>query len=81
VREVILRIEVGFESLLASLQKKATHLPSRVRSLLWILSAIPVMAEFGHAIADESELRAELCARLPIFPAETDTARAVEAAV
>jgi radical SAM superfamily enzyme YgiQ (UPF0313 family) len=81
VREVILRIEVGFESLLASLQKEATHLPSRVRSLLWILSAIPVMAEFGHAIADESELRAELCARLPIFPAETDTARAVEAAV
>jgi hypothetical protein len=70
VREVILRMEHGFETALESLEQHAAHLPSRVRSLLWILSAIPVLAEFGHAIADESEVRAELCARLPVLQPE-----------
>jgi radical SAM superfamily enzyme YgiQ (UPF0313 family) len=67
VREVILRMEHGFETALESLERHAAHLPSRVRSLLWILSAIPVLAEFGQSIADESEVRAELCARLPLL--------------
>jgi hypothetical protein len=40
-------------------------LPSRVRSLLWILSSLSIMAEHGHFIAEESEVRAELYARLP----------------
>jgi radical SAM superfamily enzyme YgiQ (UPF0313 family) len=70
VREVILRVEQGFEASLESLEKHATHLPSRVRSLLWILSAIPVLAEFGESIAPESEVRAELCARLPVLKPE-----------
>lgn len=70
VREVILRMERDFETALESLEKHAAHLPSRVRSLLWILSAIPVLAEFGHAIADESEVRAELYARLPVLEPE-----------
>jgi radical SAM superfamily enzyme YgiQ (UPF0313 family) len=65
VREVILRVEQGFETALEALESEA-HLPSRVRSLLWILSAIPVLAEFGRSVADESEVRAELCARLPV---------------
>jgi radical SAM superfamily enzyme YgiQ (UPF0313 family) len=79
VRDVILRMEHSFETVLASLEKRVAHLPSRVRSLLWILSAMPVLAEFGHFIADESEIQAELRARLPAF--EPETARAVEAAV
>jgi hypothetical protein len=70
VREVILRMEHGFETALESLEKHVAHLPSRVRSLLWILSAIPILAEFGHCIADESEVRAELCARLPVLKPE-----------
>jgi hypothetical protein len=70
VREVILRMEHGFETALESLEKHAAHLPSRVRSLLWILSAIPVLAEFGQSIADESEVRAELLARLPVLEPE-----------
>ena len=70
VRDVILRIEHGFETALEALEKHAAHLPSRVRSLLWILSAIPVLAEFGYCIADESEVRAELCARLPALQPE-----------
>src|SRR5688500_9433438 len=37
VRAVILEIERRFEIKLAELQARATHLPSRVRSLVWIL--------------------------------------------
>jgi radical SAM superfamily enzyme YgiQ (UPF0313 family) len=77
VRDVILRLESSFEVMLASFEKHAAHLPSRVRSLLWILSAIPILAEFGAFIADETEIREELAARLPALPAEA--AQAFEA--
>jgi anaerobic magnesium-protoporphyrin IX monomethyl ester cyclase len=65
VAEVILRMERAFEEMLAPLEKAGAHLPSRVRSLLWILSSLSIMAEHGHYIAAESEVRAELYARLP----------------
>ncbi len=65
VKAVILRIERAFEAMLAPLETQVAHLPSRVRSLLWILASLPVMAEHGLAVACESEVRAELCARLP----------------
>lgn len=65
VCEVILRIERDFEVLLAQLQERAMHLPSRVRSLVWIVAAVPVLAEHGITIAAESDVRAELEARLP----------------
>lgn len=65
VRDAVLRIERGFEEALLHLQPLAAHLPSRVRSLVWILCALPVMAEHGLVIADEEEVRAELAARLP----------------
>ena len=77
VREAILRMERDFERMLAHLQENVAHLPSRVRSLIWILSAVPVMAEHGITIADEAEVRAELAARLP--PARRVTAQ--EAAI
>ncbi len=77
VREVILRMEHAFETALESLEKQVAHLPSRVRSLLWILSAIPILAEFGHSIADESEVRAELRARLPVLKPEAALSAAV----
>jgi radical SAM superfamily enzyme YgiQ (UPF0313 family) len=64
-REVILEIEVEFEAALADLQQRTAHLPSRVRSLLWILCAAPILAKHGIAIGAEDELRAELEARLP----------------
>jgi anaerobic magnesium-protoporphyrin IX monomethyl ester cyclase len=79
VRDVILRMEHSFETMLASLERRVAHLPSRVRSLLWILSAMPILAEFGQFIADESEIEAELSARLPVF--QPETARALEAAL
>ena len=65
VRDAVLRIEAAFEEVLFSLQSEVAHLPSRVRSLLWILASLPVMAEHGFIIADEREVRAELNARLP----------------
>ncbi len=65
VREVILRIEQDFENAMAALQERASHLPSRVRSLLWIMAGVPVLAEHGFEIASEQEVRAELEARLP----------------
>lgn len=70
VREVILRMEREFDTALAALEAHATHLPARVRSLLWILSAIPILAERGISIADESEVWAELYARLPPLPSD-----------
>src|SRR5580704_12652574 len=62
VTDVILRMERNFEAMLGPLENQAAHLPSRVRSLLWILSSLPIMAARGQYIADESEVRAELCA-------------------
>jgi hypothetical protein len=56
--------------MLAPLEQQVAHLPSRLRSLLWILSSLPIMAERGHHIADESEVRAELYARLPALRPE-----------
>ncbi len=75
VRDVILRIEKSFETMLAAFEKRTAHLPSRVRSLLWILSALPILAEFGQFIADESEIREELAARLPVPLADELAAR------
>jgi radical SAM superfamily enzyme YgiQ (UPF0313 family) len=67
VAGVILRMERSFESTLAAVEKRVAHLPSRVRSLLWILCSLPIMAEHGHTIAAEAEVCAELYARLPIL--------------
>jgi hypothetical protein len=58
-------MERSFDEMLNALQDDVAHLPSRVRSLLWILASIPVMAERGITIADADEVRAELAARLP----------------
>jgi hypothetical protein len=65
VSAAILEIEQAFEDMMRSLDGHAAHVPSRVRSLVWILCSLPVMAERGMHIADEAELRAELHQRLP----------------
>jgi hypothetical protein len=65
VMDAILRIERDFEVMLEMLETPVAHLPSRVRSLLWILASLQVMAEHGFTIACESEVRTELCERLP----------------
>ncbi|MGH7633693.1 MAG: hypothetical protein ACRENC_08170, partial [Gemmatimonadaceae bacterium] len=65
VRDTILRIERDFEGMLNALQERVAHLPSRVRSLIWILCAVPTMARHGLSIGDEGEVRAALQQRLP----------------
>jgi radical SAM superfamily enzyme YgiQ (UPF0313 family) len=65
VRETILRIERDFEAFLMQTQGDAAHLPSRLRSLIWILCSLRPMAERGLPIADEEAVRSELAARLP----------------
>ena len=79
VRDVILEIERDFESTLADLQQHVAHLPSRVRSLIWILAAAPVMARHGIEIAAEHDIRNELESRLPQVRRATAT-RAVATA-
>ena len=76
VKEAILRIEQSFEAALVPLERHVAHLPSRVRSLLWILSAQPIMAEYGQYIADEDEVRAQFHARLPARKEAADLAAA-----
>jgi anaerobic magnesium-protoporphyrin IX monomethyl ester cyclase len=76
VRDVILQIERDFDAALGELQQRIAHLPSRVRSLVWIASAVPIMAEHGIKIAGDDEVRAELEARLPLIRRAT-VARAV----
>ena len=65
VRETVLSIEREFEGFLSQAQGDAGHLPSRVRSLIWILCSLRSMAERGLPIADREAVRRELAARLP----------------
>jgi radical SAM superfamily enzyme YgiQ (UPF0313 family) len=65
VSAVILQIERAFEAMMVTLERHGAHLPSRVRSLVWILCSLPVMARHGIRIAEDAEVLAELHARLP----------------
>lgn len=65
VREAVLRIEANFEERLAAIEQGVAHLPSRVRSLVWILSSLSVLADYGISVGDVREVEAELDARLP----------------
>jgi len=47
VREAILAIESDFEAWLKRLAPCVSHLPSRVRSQLWVVCAIPTLARMG----------------------------------
>ena len=65
VKDVILRLERSFEVALHALETDVAHLPSRVRSLLWILCSLPIMEEQGLHIAPRADVLAELNSRLP----------------
>jgi len=65
LRATILAIERDYEARLAQLQRRVVHLPSRTRSLLWILSSLEPMAAHGEPVADAAQVRAALTARLP----------------
>jgi radical SAM superfamily enzyme YgiQ (UPF0313 family) len=64
-RRVILAVEADFERRLAALQGTVAHLPSRVRSLLWIVCAIPHLLREGHDMPPLEAALDTLLARLP----------------
>jgi radical SAM superfamily enzyme YgiQ (UPF0313 family) len=64
-RDAILRIEESFEELLALLEAHVPHLPSRTRSLLWVVCAAPVLAAAGEAAPSSDAAVRALTARLP----------------
>jgi len=61
----VLAIERSYEAQLAELQQHGAHLPSRTRSLLWILASLEPMAARGLPIAESAAVRAALRARMP----------------
>jgi len=65
VRDAILTIERAFDERLAVLEARVAHLPSRVRSLLWVVCSIPVLSALGCSMPDEQEAQERLLARLP----------------
>jgi radical SAM superfamily enzyme YgiQ (UPF0313 family) len=75
LRATVLRIERDFEECLAELQQSGAHLPSRVRSLIWVLCSLKPMAEQGLPIANEKDLRRELAERLPRTTGDAAMAR------
>jgi len=56
-----------------------SHLPSRVRSLLWVFCAVPVLARAGEAMPDRCDVADALLTRLPTLP--SDTLAALELAI
>jgi len=79
VRDAVLRIEANFEKRIAAIETGVSHLPSRLRSLVWILSSLSVLAEHGICVGDPRDVQAELDARLP-RPQGTTDLRAVATA-
>ncbi len=65
VREVILAMEHRFSESLVYLEAHVAHLPSRIRSLLWILAASVELGQ-GHDLPDADEVREQLLKRLPL---------------
>ena len=49
-RDAILAIEARFERASRSIAGRVRHLPSRARSVVWLLAAQRVLAEIGHPI-------------------------------
>src|SRR5262249_58209487 len=67
VRAAIVEIELEFETKLSALEQEVAHLPSRVRSLLWVLSSAPVLARLGRVMPDADDIERQLFAQLPLL--------------
>jgi radical SAM superfamily enzyme YgiQ (UPF0313 family) len=65
LRAAIATIEERFAVQLAELEAQRAHLPSRVRSLLWIACASPVLHVLGYDAPDADEVLARLRKLLP----------------
>jgi radical SAM superfamily enzyme YgiQ (UPF0313 family) len=75
VRSAILEIEEVFERRLKVLEESVAHLPSRVRSLLWVVCAIPVLQLAGEEMPDLNEALTQLLAHLPGSESQSQDAK------
>ena len=65
VRRAILEIESSFEKCLERLETGVAHLPSRVRSLLWVACSVPVLRASGEPMPELESVLEQLMHRLP----------------
>jgi radical SAM superfamily enzyme YgiQ (UPF0313 family) len=65
LRTAIAAIDERFTAALEQLERERAHLPSRVRSLLWIWCASPVLRALGCDAPDAADVHARLRALLP----------------
>ncbi len=65
VRAAILEMECEYLEWLRFLDAEVAHLPSRVRSLVWIVSAARVLPVYGEATPSRAEVLEQLLRRLP----------------
>jgi radical SAM superfamily enzyme YgiQ (UPF0313 family) len=70
VRAAILAIEKTFEARVSLLENEVAHLPSRMRSLLWVASAVPVLEEVGQPMPPLADVEREVARRLPASAAD-----------
>jgi anaerobic magnesium-protoporphyrin IX monomethyl ester cyclase len=80
LRAVMATIEELFAARLARLEAERAHLPSRVRSLLWIFCASPVLRSVGFDAPDPEAVEARLRALLPAASRSTERVAAFELA-
>jgi radical SAM superfamily enzyme YgiQ (UPF0313 family) len=71
LRAVMATIEELFAARLARLEAEHAHLPSRVRSLLWIWCASPVLRAVGFDAPEQNAVESRLRALLPAPTRET----------
>ncbi len=67
VREAIFAIEADFEAWLKYLTPLVPHLPSRVRSQLWVLCAIAILERAGYQMPSRPIAMERLLAHLPVL--------------
>jgi hypothetical protein len=75
VREAILEIEGDFQSFLADVEARGSHIPSRVRSMIWIACAIPILQELRQEMPDRRPVLAALEIAIPGFSNRAPTPR------
>ncbi|MDQ3279953.1 MAG: B12-binding domain-containing radical SAM protein [Acidobacteriota bacterium] len=80
LRAVIATVEELFAERLAELESRHAHLPSRVRSLLWIACAAPVLRALGQEAPDAQSVEARLQALLPAASRKAERPEALELA-
>lgn len=69
VRDAVLKIERTFSECLTMIETEVARMPARVRSLLWIACAVPVLASHGETVPNLGSAVRALVSRLPVRPA------------